>query len=309
MDHSLTSNGGYAPNHPYDQVLSHQVPATVLVPAEENYENDQLRLNIRPFNLTTLEYGDPVFLHHLASRPLNPASYTGRHAEWKYTDRNKAQGILPFLHLGPASIAKDRDYIVDNGITMVIAVRSAVAARKLPRLLNPARFMSCQGIETATFDVDSPFEMINRIRPVIRMMTAHLEQQNQGLVPESIDQVKGRILVFCETGNDRSPVLVAAYLMLLYGISWSDSLNLIHIHRFSVGLSSGLNEMLSNLEMVMKAQWDVSSSAAARTGEQLERCGRTAKRTIDDAYDSDDVTMEEVMPETRPGVAPFHDAK
>lgn len=307
MDRVPTSTGQYTRNHQYDQSLIEQVPVTILAPADEDYEHGQLKLSVRPFNLTTSEYGNPIFLRDLASYPLRPVSYAGRHANWTYTDRNKAQDILPFLCLGPASIAKDKDYIERHGITMIIAVRSAAAVQKLPRLLDPTRFASCQGIQTATFDVDNPFAMINGIRPVLRLMTEHLEQCNNGLVPGSNGQVGGKILVFCETGNDRSPVLVAAYLMLLYGISWSDSLNFIHAYRFSVGLSTAMNEMLSNLEMVFKAQWDVSSSAAAWPEQQLGRENGTAKRNIDDAYDSDDVFMSEPTAETRPGIAPFQD--
>lgn len=291
------SSQSYVANQPYNQTPEYQPPITVLDAAEYDRQKGQMCLHPRPFNLTISDYGCPQFLHKLATCPLLIPSCDQRHNVWQYNDRQHAQFILPFVMLGPAAVARDRNFIRENQLTMVISVRNAVVASRSPKLLDPARFDSCQGLETATFDIGSPFDFIQRVRPVIKLMVTHLNKYNQSVDLVRPEQVRGRILVCCETGNERSPVLVAAFLMLVYGLPWHESLNLIHAHRYSLAVSTQMNDMLINLGMIFSAQADLNASS------QLS--GR-AKRSIDDMYDTEeDILVPE--PEIRPGMAPFQD--
>ncbi|KAJ9663015.1 hypothetical protein H2198_001007 [Neophaeococcomyces mojaviensis] len=304
-----TSPPSYIPNQPYNNADGFLPPSTILEPADFNNDNGILRLQCKPFVLHSSTYGNPDLLRIMSSMPLPPVSYTASKYNWDYKKRREAQAILPFLYLGQSTNARDADYLRNNGITMVIAVRSAQSARARPKGLNPAQFPSCAGLETTTFDVDSPYDIITRIKPVLKMMTNHLERHSGETTINQLEDIGGRILVFCETGNERSPVLVAAYLMLVYGISWGESLNYIMARRFSVCLPSGMNEMLKTWEGMLQAESQIAAvvhnNNAQNSPTRLQINGRTNKRLIDDAYDSDETMTDEHEVGVRPGIAPF----
>ena len=48
---------------------------------------------------------------------------------WEYGWRRNPQKILPFLYLGPASAAKDKNFLATHGVTMLLSVRDAVTAK------------------------------------------------------------------------------------------------------------------------------------------------------------------------------------
>lgn len=302
----------YMARQPYNNTDAFQTPSTILEPADIDTENGVLRLSIRPFNLNVPIYGNTVLLRAIAAVPIGQIFKAANKYSWTYKSRHSAQPILPFLYLGPASVARDVNYITSTGITMVISVRNASSTKTQPRWLDPSRFEACAGLQTATFDVENPYEVITRIRPIIKLMTDHLDTRTQGRRINALEDVQGKILVICESGNERSPALVAAYLMLLYGITWHESLNLIHTHRFSVCLNSGMNEMLKTWEGILKAEYDVAPSfspvvAGLDNTNPTLGATRPTKRTIDDAYDSDETMTDEYEPAVRPGIAPFMD--
>lgn len=305
--------GSYEANQPYNHDAAFQTPNTILEPAEVDSENGTLLLNYRPFNLNVSTYGDAALLRAIAAIPIQQASYAANKYNWTYKSRHSAQPILPFLYLGPASVARDATFISNIGITMVISVRSASSTKTQPKWLDPSRFPACAGLQTATFDVDNPFDVITRIRPIIESLTNHLAARTESRSFSRIEDVRGKILVICESGNERSPALVAAYLMLLYGITWHQSLNLIHTHRFSVCLNSGMNEMLKTWQDVLQAEFDVapviqSSVSLSNNLKTVALPKRATKRSIDDAYDPDDTMTDEHETAIRPGIAPFMDS-
>lgn len=313
MASTSSPHSNYVANQPYNQEAEYQPHTTILEPAEFDSTNGVLQLTYRPFQLNSNTYGNPGLLKAISAVSLTPIGYAANKYGWKYDSRRKAQAILPFLHLGPTPVARDPAYISENNISLVIAVRSARAATSQPKLLDPARFPSCDNVQTATFDVDSPYDVITRIKPILKLMTDHLESRTADTAINSLDDIGGKILVFCETGNDRSPVLVAAYLMLVYGIAWHESLNLIHAYRFSVSLSGSMNEMLKTLDGTFRAEADTAAVFNSVSGQQASLRGgaegrRPFKRTIDDAYDSDETMTDDHEVATRPGIAPFIDA-
>lgn len=141
---------------------------------------------------------------------------------------------------------------------------------------------------------------------MLKLMTDHLQGHTTASQINDMMDVGGRILIFCESGNDRSPVLIAAYLMLVYGLAWHESLNFIHGFRFSVSLNGSMNDMLKTWEGIVGAERDTAEAirfdAASTAG-----VTRKVKRTLDDAYDSDETMTDEFEVTTRPGVSPFVD--
>ena len=241
---------------------------------------------------------------------------------WKYESRRDAQPILPFIFLGPSNIARDVNFVASNGITLLLAVRSASAAKARPSLLNPATFTSAANIETGTFDLDTPYDLITRVRPTIKAMNDHLERSCINQPPISINDVRGKILVFCESGNDRSTVLVAAYIMVVYGVDAITAIQLVQSQRFCVNVDEGMKRMLLDFGEILKAERDVAYSSA-EADETLRfihsqstnsvnnfKMNRPTKRNIQRAYESDEDMDEDVWTTEyteRTGKAPFED--
>lgn len=295
----------YKPNQPYNNSDSFVPPSTILEPADYNGDGGILKLKCKPFTLHSSVYGDPLFLRQLSWNSPPDVSYTISKCSWDYQKRHEVQHILPFLCLGPFTAARNAEYLQKLGVTLIISVRSARCALARPKGFNPAYFPSCTHLETATFDVDTPYDVITRLEPVLKLMTDHLQRET---TKGQFADVGGKIFVFCETGNERSPVLVAAYIMLLYGVSWNESLNYIMAKRFSVSLISGMLDMLKTWEGMLGAESDIAA-ITKHLGQDMtiaaQISDKSNKRSIDDAYDSDETMTDEHEVGIRPGIAPF----
>lgn len=232
------------------------------------------------------EYGSPIFLAFL--RSSCSMIFNHQMLSWEYNMRRTAQPILPFLLLGPSTVARDINYVRDNGITMMISVRSAVAARAAPKYMDASTFASAAGLSTITLDLDSPFDLITRLPQTIKAMNDHLEGTcSKGMLGE-VKNVKGKILVFCESGNERSTALVAAYLMILFGVDVVGAMQIIQSQRFCIAPEDGMKNMLTTFEDVLKAKREVRMQVVGTTKES----NKQLKRNIDMMYDDDDEMID-----------------
>lgn len=156
--------------------------------------------------------------------------------------RRQAQPVLAFLYLGPASVARDLNFLKAEGITMMMAVRDTKSGQK--GFFNGKMVREELGIPTTYLDVSGNQELIKRFPEAIMAINDHLVEQfhTQGGLAKpagpraNLDapQTWGKILVFCESGNERSPTVVAAYLMAMYGLSILDALQYVQQQRFCV---------------------------------------------------------------------------
>jgi len=126
---------------------------------------------------------------------------------WSYEDRRRAQNIAPFIALGPISAAKNTAYLQEAGITMLLAIR-----QQRP---HEARIMSAAadvvqglGIEIQQVDVTNLQNLRSVLSLTVSSMTNHL-----ATAPVRFNKL-GKILVACETGNERSAAVVAAFLVV-----------------------------------------------------------------------------------------------
>ena len=252
--------------------------------------------------------------------------------EWKYEQRRMAQQILPFLYLGPMSAAKDRSFLQREGITMVIAVRNTMSAQA--RLLGSKAAQEL-GINTTMFDVAGNQELIAAFPRAIEAINSHLSamyQQDQARRTQTataaqacLHSTPGRVLVFCESGNERSATLVTAYIMAMYATDLIKAIQIVQAQRFAVAFDDSLRNLLSTYEIILKAKRDVVQAenqllsvsggvkpTGARIGSEKE-IGRRSKRTFNDTHDDDmeidggDVHLDHGRFETRDGSAPFQD--
>jgi hypothetical protein len=165
--------------------------------------------------------------------------------------------------------------------------------------------------------------MITKLPRAIKAINDHLEQSCDSRLPTSLDDIPAKVLVFCESGNDRSAAVLTAYLMVLYGLGAVEAMQLVQSQRFCLAIEDGSKNMLQTFEDILKAKRDVAmeQNLAVRLSqiEMRERYSisgssrRVSKRRYDAANESDDAMEDgeldegENQTEGRLGQAPFQD--
>ncbi|MCJ1478048.1 hypothetical protein MMC13_006723 [Lambiella insularis] len=255
---------------------------------------------------------------------------------WKYEERRLAQKVLPFLYLGPLAAARDASFLRLTGITMIMAIRNTQAARA--NLLGSKAALD-EGIESYTIDVAGNQELIAAFPKAIEAINTHLshvykeqeamsaESKSQGQSP--MPSTPGKVLVYCESGNERSAAVVVAYVMAMFSMDLVPAIQLVQTQRFCVSFDDALRFLLQSYESILKAKRDVAKSRTnwssphvtihqpqriqlARDAATEGRLGRTQKRSLDEAYGEDmdvDTTNQhdDGRFERRDGFAPFAD--
>ena len=214
---------------------------------------------------------------------------------------------------------------------MVLAVRNTRSAQA--KVLG-SKLAEELGIESKAIDVAGNQELIAAFPKAIAIINTHLStmyqlQQVKAAPsttpgPAHSPLVPGKVLVFCESGNERSATVVTAYIMAMYSTDLIKAVQIVQAQRFAVAFDDSLRNLLSTYEIMLKAKRDVIQADSRMAGHgvagalvtgnrTLEGSASSSKRTLDDAYD-DDIDMnggEEHMDherfERRMGSAPFHD--
>lgn len=247
---------------------------------------------------------------------------TNNMLEWKYEQRRMAQQILPFLYLGPMSAARDKEFLQREGITMILAIRNTMSAQA--KLLGTKAGQDL-GLETQIIDVAGNQELIAAFPRAIGVVNTHLStmyqrEQNRdarGLSPTKIHQpyTPGKVLVFCETGNERSATLVTAYIMAMYSTDLITSIQIVQAQRFAVAFDDSLRNLLSTYEIILNAKRDVVQAENQTRSSDRDHIScapaKTNKRTFENSNEME-VDEGEHLDNSRyerEGIAPFQDSK
>lgn len=213
--------------------------------------------------------------------------------DWTYERRREAQMILPFLYLGPMVAVKDRAFLRNQGITMVLGIRQrhSFESKLMDGTLKIADEL---GIQRQTIDLINNQHLIRSFPDVTRIVNEHLTrvqqlQQNGSVHAPSM----GKVLIFCESGNERSAGAVAAYLMEMHkDVDHVKAMQLCQAQRFCVNFDDGMKRLLQGYWDILCAKRDVGAGAVANGGnESLFFAPRaSSKRTLevdDEAEDMD----------------------
>ena len=227
--------------------------------------------------------------------------------------------------------ARDQSFLQREGITMVLAVRNTRSAQAKVLGSKSAEEL---GIESKAIDVAGNQELIAAFPRAIAVINTHLSTMYQlqqakaapstALALAHSPLVPGKVLVFCESGNERSATVVTAYIMAMYSTDLIKAVQIVQAQRFAVAFDDPLRNLLATYEIMLKAKRDVlqaDSHMAGRGGvgalgtgnRTLEGFASSSKRTLDDAYDDDtdmnggEEHMDHERFERRMGSAPFHD--
>ncbi|KAL0933148.1 dual specificity phosphatase [Colletotrichum truncatum] len=253
--------------------------ASTLVPSYDNV--DSMHLTSDDLNIIT--------------RNVNQTA-TDRSVGWSYEARRQAQSILDFLYLGPLSVARDQAWLAKEGITMIIVSRHSRVAQA--RLMSVDKVAQSLGILVEYLDVADNYELIRGFPEVVRKINSHLldvyrrqalETQEGHMIIDNGNFKGGKVLVVCETGNDRSAFVAAAYIMTVYGKGMVSSVQFVSVQRFSANFDEDGKRMLQAYEDILTAQRNVSSATrhVPRAG-QFDARTSGNKRNIEATLDEDD---------------------
>ena len=167
------------------------------------------------------------------------------------------------------------------------------------------------GIEAAHVDVTDTQHLTHRLRDAVSIINRHLVSQYQQRHTSDPEQtVWGKVLVFCESGNERSATVVASYIMSMYDVDLVGAIQYVQAQRFCVAFDDGLKNLLLNYQQLVEAE---RMTTRARRQIQVQTPVSTvkAKRGRDDMDDDVEMDTDQADDEARFGgrrvFAPFRD--
>lgn len=271
----------------------------------------EAEVKLKPISSSTYpdnEFGPVDFLGAFPQR--NMVLGTDQN-DWTYEKRRQAQRIGPFLYLGPAGAARDMAFLREEGITMLLAVRSTISAQA--GLLNCRRTAAALGIDFNSVDVTGGPELIASFPRAIRMINSHMfemysrraanlsaNMEDMALREGPGDEFGanfGAVLVYCETGNERSAAVVTAYLIAMFSLTISQAVQVITAKRFCIALDDDMKRLLTSYVDLLAAKREVmryrreqglanaAMAATMVTGESSMTVG--SKRNLDEVYDTE----------------------
>ncbi|KAL4951232.1 hypothetical protein BDW69DRAFT_170475 [Aspergillus filifer] len=297
---SGTPESQYVPSHNYTKKL-----ATGHYP--DIHYNGYAPPPTEPFGPNSHRYPEGEFVSPGFLQRINPALFTLPQAEieWSYNLRRAAQRILPFLYLGPWSCLSNQQWLRDEGITLLLGVRDQRLAQS--RLFSGQKAAAAVGIESESFDIANNSDAIARLPAAVRRINDHiyptLNQKTCEVKPTK------KVLVFCETGNGLSALVVVSYCMVMLNMTLSQALNFIHSQRFCIDMEDGLKPMLAAFEDLLTAKQDVERSNRAGAGSSLAvppAAVLSKKRSFADQVDDEIMDDDMEMGASKPP-APFQD--
>lgn len=190
MQH-VVSNGEYAGRLPSPPHTAIPPPLTVYTEAKA-WSPDSMPDYLKPYGWTLQKDLDTRQSEMFA---------------WNYEDRRRAQSVVPFIALGPIVAAKNATYLQEAGITMLLAIhqQQLSEARTMSAAANVAQGL---GIEIQQIDVTNLQKLRSVLSLAVLSMANHL-----AAAPKRFNKL-GKVLVTCETGNERSAAVVAAFLVV-----------------------------------------------------------------------------------------------
>lgn len=237
--------------------------------------------------------------------------------DWKYEQRRAAQEVLPFLWLGPVAAARDTNFLQSHQITMVLAMRNIQPGSAI-RLMSKAALQL--GIDSRAVDVAGNHEVIPALQRGIEIINTHVselhkKQQAETSIPINIGvSPPGKVLVYCESGNELSAILVAAYLMAIYSVDLIKAIQVIQAQRFCAPFDDASKFLLRTFGDILQAKRDslLATIGAPHKGTAGERThsmaikAKGSKRNLDKMYNEEgDGELEIEWDQTRKGMAPF----
>lgn len=245
------------------------------------------------------------------SRPQN---FDQRTKVWSYEDRRVAHPILDYLWLGPSGIARDHSFLREKGFSMILVANELRSAGQKLRSIESAA--DALGIEVKYVDTQPVYQQVGAFNETLQIINNHVldwNRRNGGLSKTSrtFSEPQGprcaTVLVVCETGNDRSSMIVASYIMAMYSRSMADAVHYMLARRLSCAFDEIAKRALQTWGDVLWARRAVTSHAAPGDSFSPGESGRTMKRGFADTLEMEiDGGGTETSLRTQHGVVEDH---
>lgn len=141
---------------------------------------------------------------------------------WTFEKRHTAQEIVPGLWVGPLNILRDSQLLQKNNIRVLV---SLIDTQIVPAIFRYKYQLSSEYC-CYTFDpghkVSNPLVIVSQLLDICKAID---EAQSQGC----------GTMLFCESGNDSSAVVAAAYL-IYKGVEMGEAIARVQQKRYSIQL-------------------------------------------------------------------------
>jgi len=207
---------------------------------------------------------------------------------WEYPMRHTAQKVTPWLYIGPRSIIKEKkDFVKEEGITKIVMVHESGLTRLMEGFARNTS-QSLGGVECSCIVADSAVHLIRQFPDIFQNINAHLVRVYQDQAVAGVDGAdikRGKVLVVCQTGNDRANVVAAAYLMATYSCDMAEAVQFVCMNRFCCDFNEESKRALLSWGDIIRARSAVRNARinAAVAEPQLNLSAsvtRGKKRTI-----------------------------
>lgn len=217
--------------------------------------------------------------------PVKPHSYSHNRTplgSWTYAQRQQAQSILPNLYLGSMASAKNVEMLKSEGITMLlrIGVKSVSSATSTTSAERAALDL---GIAHQLIAIQNIHALISVFPKVSSAIDSHIDSLTTG---------QAKVLVFCETGNEKSAAAVAAHLMTKYPhLDHVRAMQAVVCQRGCANFDEVMRSMLQSYHDILSAQRAVEQARGVSCGE----CKKRPLATEDKEDEDGDMCMDVVV--------------
>jgi hypothetical protein len=152
--------------------------------------------------------------------------------------------------------AKNEAQLVSNGTTMLVGIaQKQPTAKRL--MMSALQVVERMGLEHHLIDVADNQDLIHNFPEITHLINTHLLR--------TWDQGRGRlgqVLVFCESGNERSACVIAAYLMETHDdVDHIKAMQLCQAQRFCVNFDDSSKRLLQGYWDILCAKRAVANGA------------------------------------------------
>lgn len=245
-----------------EYVFRMPTPPRIVIPPLGNWNHSQTTHNLGQIRSHSDSEINIDFLQGTDYDISLLSTSTGAASNWKYEYRREAQEILSFLWLGPLHAARDKEFLRRAGITLIVAIQHKVGLG--PKLtMGAMRVADELGVAKATLEVGNNQDLIALFPTATRIINSHLrELYNRAMLNPAGGIPPGKALIFCESGNEKSAAVAAAYLMDNFeDVDYVKACQICNARRFCCSFDDSIKHYLKSYDDILQARRSVAAAS------------------------------------------------